>query len=77
MIGHFILALYCNGAAPPTAMFGVPASKRALAGSVAVVPLDGLTHGHVIVPKKAGALVRYSELGSVKGGPVLVVPEPP
>ena len=35
-------------------VFGVPASKRALAGSVYVVPVTGSTHGQGFEPKKAG-----------------------
>jgi hypothetical protein len=56
--------------------FGVPASNLALAGSVDVVPVDGSTHGHGFEPKKAGALVRYKELGMVCGVP-LPAPEAP
>ena len=43
---------------PAARLFGVPASKRALAGSEYVVPLDGSTHGHVQEPKNAGLLLR-------------------
>ena len=43
-----------------------------------MVPVDGLTHGHVFaLGKKAGLPLRYSELGSVWGEPVEVVPSPP
>ncbi len=38
--------------------FGVPASKRAFAGSVWSVPVVGSTHGHGFAPKKAGFALR-------------------
>ncbi len=49
----------------PDQPFGVPASNRAFAGSVYVVPVVGSTHGQVLVPKKAGLVVRYIDGGSV------------
>jgi len=39
------------------AAFGVPLSNRALAGRVVTAPVAGLTHGHGLLPKKAGAEV--------------------
>jgi hypothetical protein len=52
-------------------LLGVPASKRALAGSVLVVPVVGSTHGQVQEPKKAGFDERYIEEGIVKPPGVL------
>jgi hypothetical protein len=52
-------------------LVGVPASYLALAGRVCIAPAVGLTHGHVLFPKKAGFEVRYIEFGIVKPPGVL------
>ena len=43
---------------PQGTTFGLPASYRALAGSVETVPVSGSTHGHGLLPKNAGLVVR-------------------
>src|SRR5262249_18924282 len=42
---------------------GFPASNLAFAGRVYIAPVAGLTHGHELLPKKAGFEVRYIEFG--------------
>jgi hypothetical protein len=44
-------------------LYGAPASYLALAGRVYIAPVAGSTHGHGLLPKKAGFELRYIEFG--------------
>ena len=64
--GPGLLTLY-----PHIVPIGVPASKRAFAGSVYVLPVVGSTHGHWQLANSAGFAERYMEFGMTKPPGVL------